>query len=75
FYHILADDFSRRYVAEDNINALAFTSIENKQDTHAIVEKLRSIDGIGKYFETVDIINARFIPNIELRSEYPDDFV
>ncbi|CAF3469016.1 unnamed protein product [Rotaria socialis] len=75
FYHILADDFSRRYVAEDNINALAFTSIENKQDTHAIVEKLRSIDGIGKYFETVDIINARFIPNMELRSEYPDDFV
>ncbi|CAF3359482.1 unnamed protein product [Rotaria sp. Silwood2] len=75
FYHILANDASRRYVAEDNINVQAFDFIENQQAKYSIVQNLCSIDDVGKYFERVDIINSRFIPNIELRNEYPDDFV
>ncbi|CAF3825033.1 unnamed protein product [Adineta steineri] len=75
FYHILADDFSQRYVAEDNIDALAFASIENEEQKNLIVQKLCSADEIGKQFERVDMINGKFIPNIELRNEYPDDFV
>jgi F-box protein 21 len=75
FYHILANDSSRRYVAEDNINILAFTSIENEEEKYAIVKDLCATDGIGRQFERVDIINAKFIPNIELYNEYPTDFV
>ncbi|CAF0836222.1 unnamed protein product [Rotaria sordida] len=75
FYHILANDSSRRYVAEDNINTDAFNLIDDQQEKYSIVQNLCSIDDIGKYFERVDVINARFIPNNELRNEYPDDFV
>lgn len=75
FYHILANDSSRRYVAEDNINILAFNSIETDEEKYTIIEKLCSTDDIGKYFEKFDLINAKFIPNIELRNEYPDDFL
>ena len=75
FYHILADDCSRRYVAEDNINILAFISNENEEEKYSIVQKLCTADGIGRQFERVDITNGMFIPNIELRNEYPDDFV
>lgn len=75
FYHILANDSSRRYVAEDNINILAFNSIETEEEKYSIIEKLCATDDIGKYFERVDMINAKFIPNVELKNEYPDDFV
>ena len=74
FYHTLANDCSKRYVAEDNINILAFTSIKD-QEKSAILQELCLVDDIGKYFERVDIINGKFIPNIELRNIYPDDFV
>ncbi|CAF3723732.1 unnamed protein product [Rotaria sp. Silwood1] len=74
FYHILANDSSRRYVAEDNISTEIFNLIENHEEKYSIVQNLCSIDDIGKYFESVDIINSRFIPNSELRNEYPDDF-
>jgi len=75
FYHILADDSSRRYVAEDNINTLAFISNENEEEKYSIVQKLCAADGIGRQFERVDMAKAMFIPNNELRNEYPDDFV
>jgi F-box protein 21 len=75
FYHILANDLSRRYVAEDNINIISFNSIENKQEKYSIIHKLCTTDDIGKYFERIDINNEKFIPNIELRNEYPDDFI
>jgi F-box protein 21 len=75
FYHILADDSSRRYVAEDNINTIAFTLIENEDEKSTIVQNLSAADGIGRQFEQVNINNARFIPNIELRNEYPDDVI
>ncbi|UJR32339.1 hypothetical protein I4U23_019802 [Adineta vaga] len=75
FYHILADDSSRRYVAEDNIDTLAFTSIENEENKCAILRRLCTADSIGKQFERLDMSNARFIPNNELRAEYPGDFV
>jgi F-box protein 21 len=75
FYHILANDSSRRYVAEDNINIEAFNSIENDEEKYSIIQKLCTTDDIGRHFERVDIINTKFIPNIELRNEYPDDFV
>jgi F-box protein 21 len=74
FYHILANDSSRRYVAEDNINILEFISIENEEEKYSIIQKLCATDDIGRYFQRVDIINGKFIPNIELRNEYPDDF-
>lgn len=75
FYHILANDSSRRYVAEDNINTLAFTSIENEEEKYSIIKNLCATDGIGRQFERVDILNAKFIPNTELSNEYPGDFV
>lgn len=75
FYHILANDCPRRYVAEDNINILAFNSIENDEKKYSILQKLCATDDIGKYFERIDMINAKFIPNMELRNEYPDDFL
>ncbi|CAF1182595.1 unnamed protein product [Adineta ricciae] len=74
FYHILADDSSRRYVAEDNIDTLAFTCIENEENKLAIFRRLCAADSIGKQFERLDMANAKFIPNLELREEYPDDF-
>jgi F-box protein 21 len=75
FYHILANDSTRRYVAEDNINILAFNAIENEEEKYSIIHKLCAIDDIGKHFERIDIINAKFIPNSELCHEYPDDFI
>jgi len=75
FYHILANDSSRRYVAEDNINISTFISIENEEEKYSIIQKLCATDDIGRHFQRVDIINAKFIPNIELRNEYPDDFL
>lgn len=75
FYHILANDSSRRYVAEDNISTSAFTSIENPEAKYLILESLCSIDGVGKYFQKVDVINMKFIPTGELLNEYPDDFI
>lgn len=75
FYHILADDSSRRYVAEENIHASALSSLENEQEKCSIVENLCSVDGIGKHFETIDVHKSIFIPNSELRQEYPDDFI
>ncbi len=75
FYHILANDCPRRYVAEDNINISAFNSMENGEEKHSIIQKLCATDDIGKYFQRVDITNARFIPNMELRNQYPDDFL
>jgi F-box protein 21 len=75
FYHILANDSSRRYVAEDNINTLTFNSIENEEEKYSIIKNLCATDGIGRQFERVDILNAKFIPNTELSNEYPGDFV
>ncbi len=75
FYHILANDCPRRYVAEDNINILAFNSITNDDEKYSIIQNLCATDDIGKYFERIDMTNAKFIPNMELRNEYPDDFL
>ena len=75
FYHIVANDSSQRYVAEDNVNTSAFTSIESPEEKLAIVEMLCRVDGIGKYFQGVDLANARFVPTIELGEEYPDEFI
>ena len=73
FYHILANDASRRYVAEDSINLSAFTSLESAEERQSVLEELCNVDGIGKYFERVDVSQARFIPVNELTQRYPDD--
>lgn len=75
FYHIVANDSSRRYVAEDNINISPFTSLNNAQERDTIIENLCNIDGIGRYFERVDVTEGRFFPVTELSQGYPDDYL
>lgn len=75
FYHILTSDCSRRYVAEDNIDIIAFHSLMNEEEKQGIVQKLCTIDDIGKYFIQIDFNRGKFIPNDELRNEYPEDFL
>ncbi|CAK9188728.1 unnamed protein product [Sphagnum troendelagicum] len=75
FYHVLVDDSSRRYVAEENINTVGFTSLTDEEEKRNIIRNLCAVPDIGKHFERVDITNAKFIPTPELRDEYPDDFV
>lgn len=74
FYHILANDSSRRYVAEDNIDVSAFASLASDEERCAILQKLCGAEGIGRQFERIDVVNNRFVPNQELREEYPDDY-
>jgi hypothetical protein len=73
FFHIFADDSSRRYAAEDNINIAAFTSLVVPDERYSIIEKLCNVDGIGKHFERVDVNEGRFFLVNELSQEYPDD--
>ena len=73
FYHILTSDCPRRYVAEDNIDIIAFHSLTNDEEKQSIVQKLCDIDDIGKHFSQVDTQRGKFLPNLELRMEYPDD--
>jgi hemimethylated DNA binding protein len=74
FYHLLADDSSRRYIAEDCIRPLIYnTSDKNMTDQLSLLEKLCNCDGIGKYFQRVDIDQRKFLPTDELNQEYPDD--
>ena len=75
FYHILTGDCPRRYVAEDNIDIIAFHSLANDEEKQGIVQKLCAIDDIGKYFIQVDINRGKCVPNVELQNEYPDDFL
>lgn len=75
FYYTLASDQSKRYVPEDNIDVLAFDSIENQEEKYSIIEKLCTADEIGKYFDRIDLINGKFRANSELCQEYPDDCV
>ncbi|CAF1077877.1 unnamed protein product [Didymodactylos carnosus] len=74
FYHVLVSDSSRRYVAEENINTVALTSMEDEEEKRAIIGILCAVSDIGKQFKRVEIANARFVPTSELRHEYPDDF-
>ena len=73
FYHILSNDSSRRYVAEDNIDPSAFADLQDADERKSIVETLCGAEGIGKHFQRVDRDEGRFVPTDELREEYPDD--
>lgn len=74
FYQALTSELSRQYVAEDNIDELAFNILPNDEEKQTIAENLCDIDDIGKYFSQIDIPRGQFLPNMELSREYPDDF-
>ncbi|ESZ90662.1 hypothetical protein SBOR_8962 [Sclerotinia borealis F-4128] len=59
FYHVLVEDASIRYVAEDNIEI-----IEQPDVTSLMIVA-------GQYFKRYDQENCRFVANF--RDEYPDD--
>ncbi|KIW00373.1 hypothetical protein, variant [Verruconis gallopava] len=59
FYHVLAEDKSHRYVAEDNI-------VPTDEVPNSALLRLA-----GRYFRRYDEEQRRFVSNI--RDEYPDD--
>ncbi|KAK5008745.1 hypothetical protein LTR28_003560 [Elasticomyces elasticus] len=59
FYHVLVDDKSTRYVAEENIHAL------DSQPSEPLLLLA------GRYFKRWDAASMRFVSNV--RDEYPDD--
>ncbi|KAI5480551.1 F-box domain-containing protein [Pseudohyphozyma bogoriensis] len=67
FYHILAADGSRRYVAQENIDASAPVSIET-------IENLLADNEVGKWFRTLDDVRGRrcFVPSAQLEAEFPE---
>ncbi|CAG7927885.1 unnamed protein product [Penicillium olsonii] len=62
FYHVLVEDRSVRYVAEENIEPILLKFSELPNSLTAIA---------GKYFKCWDEKNLMFISN--MRDEYPDD--
>ncbi|QIX00508.1 hypothetical protein AMS68_006025 [Peltaster fructicola] len=59
FYHVLADDKSVRYVAQENIVLLS------------AVPETKLMEEAGRYFKRWDSEHALFVSNI--KDEYPDD--
>ncbi|KAB8293134.1 hypothetical protein EYC80_007487 [Monilinia laxa] len=59
FYHVLVEDASIRYVAEDNIGIIEQPNVTSLMRV------------AGQYFKRYDQENCRFIANF--RDEYPDD--
>ena len=72
FYHILATDSSRRYVAEDNMDVSVFYSMQDVELKSSIIEQLCNADGIGKYFQSFHSERRQFLITDELKEEYPD---
>ncbi|KAJ5329003.1 hypothetical protein N7452_009393 [Penicillium brevicompactum] len=62
FYHVLVEDRSVRYVAEENIEPVLLDFTDLPSSLTAIA---------GKHFKRWDEHNMRFISN--MRDEYPDD--
>ncbi|KAI9680775.1 MAG: hypothetical protein M1817_004215 [Caeruleum heppii] len=60
FYHVLVEDKSVRYVAEENIGVM---------NPHAPSPTMLQL--AGKHFKRWDPVSSRFVSNI--RDEYPDD--
>jgi hemimethylated DNA binding protein len=75
FYQALAQDSSRRYVAEENIDTTALDTIETDAERRRIIEQLCNAEGIGHYFQRIDLDQRRFLPTQDLLDEYVDDFV
>ncbi|KAJ3091258.1 hypothetical protein HK102_001160 [Quaeritorhiza haematococci] len=85
FYNVLAEDGSHRYVAEQNIVILSHPSTTSSSSLDggttsstsgdaSFARLLRENEEIGKYFEAWDATNGVFVPNSDLRAEYPDDY-
>lgn len=70
FYHVVADDGSTRYVAEENIELIYSNS--NGGYVDAPVDMPRGLEKIaGRWFKRWDRNRGRFVSNIT--EEYPDD--
>lgn len=73
YYHVLAMDSSKRYVAEDNIDTSAFETLDNDDNRSETIRRLCDSDGIGKYFQRFDTSTERFVLTNELQQEYPEE--
>jgi len=70
FYHIVADDGSTRYVAEENIELVYSNSNGGYVDAPVVIPKgLEKL--AGRWFKRWDKNRGRFVSNIT--EEYPDD--
>ncbi|OLL24686.1 F-box only protein 21 [Neolecta irregularis DAH-3] len=64
FYHVIAEDGSSRYVAEENIRPI---------NDIASCEIFQDLEDIGKYFRRFNQETGRFVPAPDLEISYPDD--
>jgi len=70
FYHVVADDGSTRYVAEENIELIYSNSNGGYVDAPVVIPKgLEKL--AGRWFKRWDRNRGRFVSNIT--EEYPDD--